>query len=318
MALAAVPEKPLLKPWYRLCVEDGRVVLDYAQSAVVFDGAAAKSLLPALLPLLDGEHGVDEIVAILGEPAAPAIAHALGTLSRHRLLASGDEARPSDSERDETLRFLAANVGASEDAAERLARARVRIAGSAQVGDELARLLGRSGVTRVVRGSLAAGTSGDLDLVAAAPTPAELAELAAWNETCLGAGVTWLAVLPYDGRIAAIGPLFVPGETCCYDCFRIRRASTSGYAAEFWALESGEADYPDSVVLQRCVAALAAWIVLRWLTARDASLPGAFHALELGALSLSRHEVWRVPRCPSCSEAVGAAPPSPWFEGELR
>jgi bacteriocin biosynthesis cyclodehydratase domain-containing protein len=315
LALAAVPEKPLLKPWYRLCVEDDRVVLDYAQSAVVFDGAAAQSLLPRLLPLLDGEHDVAEIVASLGEPAKPAIEHALELLLRHRLLAAGAGSGAASSE---TRRFLEANGGVSPDGIEQLAHAEVAVAGLAGCADEIARVLRIAGVAAVARTSLAEGPTADVDIAIAAPAPRELTQLATWNDLCLGARVTWLAVLPYDGRAAAIGPLFVPGETCCYDCFRIRRASTSGYAPEFWALESSVADYPDTVVLRRGLAALAGWVVLRWLASRDAGLPGVVHTLELGALSLTRHHVWRVPRCPSCSEVAGAAPPSPWFDGELR
>lgn len=318
MALVAVPEKPLLKPWYRLCVEDGRVVLDYAQSAVVFDGAAAESLLPELLPLLDGEHDVAEIITILGDAVAPAVEHALNLLSRHRLLLADDDCPAGDSPLDETLRFLVATAGAQPDAREALARAGVSVAGSAPAGDELARVLRTAGLTHVGRGLLAEGPSADVDVAVAVPTPVELADLVTWNRLCLTAGVTWLAILPYDGRIAAIGPLFVPGETCCYDCFRIRRASTSGYGAEFWALESVQAEYPDTVALRRAVGGLAACVVLRWVGCRDSSLPGVFHALELGSLSLTRHHVWRVPRCPACSEAVGAAPPSPWFDGDLR
>jgi bacteriocin biosynthesis cyclodehydratase domain-containing protein len=59
-------------------------------------------------------------------------------------------------------------------------------------------------------------------------------------------------------------------------------------------------------------AGLAALICLRWLGARDPTLPGAFYALELqGTFALTRHRVLRVPRCPACG--VSSPPPSPWF-----
>jgi len=59
-------------------------------------------------------------------------------------------------------------------------------------------------------------------------------------------------------------------------------------------------------------AGLAALICLRWLGARDPTLPGAFYALELqGTLALTRHRVLRVPRCPACG--APPPPPSPWF-----
>jgi bacteriocin biosynthesis cyclodehydratase domain-containing protein len=314
---AVVPERPLLKPWYRLAAEDDRIVLEYAQAAVVFDGAAAGRLLPALLPLLDGEHSIGEIVAILGEPAAPAIEQALKLLADHRLLTS-----PLPTAADDTLRFLFATDRRGADPADLVAsldQARVAVAGSAGVGEELARVLRCSGIRGIERGSLSNGPSGTAELVVVAPGVAELRELEAWNRHCLSQGTTWLALLPCDGRVAPVGPLFVPGETACYDCFRIRRASTCGYAEEFWSLEGSAVEAPDALPLRRAVAGVAGWLVLRWLAGRDASLPGIVHALEIGSsLTLAQHHVWRVPRCPSCSEASGAAPPAPWFDGALR
>ena len=314
---AVVPKRPLLKPWYRLAAEDGRIVLEYAQSAVVFDGGAAERLLPALLPLLDGEHSFSDIVATLGEPAAPAIEQALELLAEHRLLTSSLPAAA-----DDTLRFLLATDRRAVDPADlatSLGRARVALAGSAGVGEELARVLRCSGIRRIEHGSLSERPPGTPEIVVAAPAAEELHELDEWNRQCLSEGTTWLALLPCDGRVAPVGPLFVPGETACYDCFRIRRASTCGYAQEFWSLEGSPAEAPDALPLRRAVAGIAGWVILRWLVGRDASLPGVVHALEIGSsLALAAHHVWRVPRCPSCSDTSGVAPPAPWFDGALR
>lgn len=314
---SVVPERPLLKPWYRLAAEDGRIVLEYAQSAVVFDGAATGRLLPALLPLLDGEHSVDEIVAILGAPAAPAIAQALELLAGHRLLTTSLPAAA-----DDTLRFLLATDRNADDPAAlatSLGQAQVAFVGSAGVGEELARLLRGSGVWRIDHGSLSERPPDSAEIVVVAPAAAELHELGSWNRRCLDDRTTWLALLPCDGRVAPVGPLFVPGETACYDCFRIRRASTSGYAEEFWSLEGSPGEAPDALPLRRAVAGIAGWLVLRWLVGRDASLPGVVHALEIGSsLTVAAHHVWRVPRCPSCSDAADTAPPAPWFDGALR
>ena len=319
---AVVPERPLLKPWYRLAVNDGKVVLDYAQSAVVFDGAAAVRLLPALLPLLDGEHALSDIVAVLGEPAAPAIEQALELLAAHGLLTGPLPAPSPFPDRDETLRLLLATDRSGRDAStvrDSLERAEVTVAGSAPLGEEVARVLRCSGVEQIEHVSLGAQSFSARSLALVAPTPAELPELDTWNRACLASGFAWLALLSCDGRVAPVGPLFVPGETACYDCFRIRRASVCGYAAEFWSLDGAPVAYPDAVPIRRAVAGLAGWLVLRWLVGRDASLPGVLHALELGPpVAVSAHHVWRVPRCASCSDTAVTAPPSPWFDGALR
>src|SRR6185437_10869069 len=72
-----LPALPQLKPWYRQAAVDGSLVLEHGQSAVVFGGAAATRLLPALLPLLDGSRPVAAIVDELGPAAEPAVLNAL-------------------------------------------------------------------------------------------------------------------------------------------------------------------------------------------------------------------------------------------------
>jgi hypothetical protein len=86
-------ERPLLKPWYRLSVDDGRSTLRYAGSVLELEGKAAQRLLPHLLPLLDGTRTVDQVVAELGEAVRPAVEHALSLLRAHELLT---EAVPVD------------------------------------------------------------------------------------------------------------------------------------------------------------------------------------------------------------------------------
>lgn len=312
----AIPDRPQLKPWYRLVRGDGSLVLEYGGKAIVLEGEATARLMPALLPLLDGTRDVAEITATLGEPIAPAVWRALSLLGRHGLLteplANGMTA-PSA----ETARFLAATSrrGSSPSrVGETLSRAHAAVAGDGAGAAELARLLRLAGVADVEHASLA-GPVPTADLALAAPTPAELPLLADWNAAALAAGRVWVAALPFDGRIAAIGPLVVPGETCCYECYRLRRASNSGYFAEHLALQQEPACYPVPPAAVAASAGLASLIALRWLVERDAALPGILFALDLGgAPTLTTHHVYRVPRCPACSTIARVAPVLPWFE----
>ena len=322
----ALPERPLLKPWYRLAEDGERLLLEYAHAVHVLEGRATTKLLPALLPLLDGRHTVEEIVTKLGAPAAPAVEHALALLDRQRLLTDGWPAQDGDvpASVQETVSFLAAtarrSVGGGE-VANRLAAATVAVAGSGGIGEDAARVLRLSGVPRVERIELTSRPDPLRlpDLAIAAPRPEELPRLAEWNRSALAAGIPWLQALPFDGRLAAIGPLYVPGETCCYECFRIRRASNSGYAAELRVLERAPARYPVAPALALAVVGIVATQALRWLVERDPLLPGVLHAVEYGGeLALTAHEVYRVPRCSACSRAEGEAPPLPWFEAEVR
>jgi bacteriocin biosynthesis cyclodehydratase domain-containing protein len=274
----------------------------------VLEGAATERLIPALLPLLDGRRTVPEIVARLGPNAEPAILGALEQLAGHRLLTDGPP------EGGETASFLASTLDlAPAEVAERLRAVRLGVVGDGLFATEIAAAL----VLEGSRPPVAVGWDGaaePLDLVVVAPSPAELPRLEAWNGLALQQGTRWLQVLPPNGRFAALGPLFVPDETCCRTCFQLRQAASLEYRAELAELEATPAPFPSPPALTRAVGALAAFLAVRWAVGGDFHLAGAFYALELGfPLSLGLHRVYRVPRCPDCSGLDGAAPPSPWF-----
>lgn len=314
--MPAVPDRPQLKPWYRLAREDGRLVLEYGGKALVLEGEATTRLLPALLPLLDGTRTMEEITATLGEPIELAVVNALALLGRHGLLTEeDDEEWPSP--QTETARFLAATSPrgwSPARAAQAVSTARVAVAGDGAAATEVARLLRLAGLAEVERASLV-GPAPSSDLVVAAPAPRELPALADWNTSALASGTSWVAALPFDGSIAAVGPLFVPSETCCYECYRLRRATNSGFFGEYRALEREPAGYPVPPPVLAAVAGLVSVVALRWLVDRDPALPGMLFALELaGAPALTAHHVYRVPRCGACSTIARTAPVLPWYE----
>src|SRR5215212_11093017 len=90
-----IPERPHLAPWYRLVGDGDRLLLEHGQVVVALEGAAVSTLLPPLLPLLDGTRTVDEIAERIGNAARPALNRALGTLASHGLLAEGPSS-PAD------------------------------------------------------------------------------------------------------------------------------------------------------------------------------------------------------------------------------
>ena len=315
-----LPLRPLLKPWYRLARPDGRLVLEYGGRLVLLEGRATERLLPALLPLLDGERTVDEIVAALGGPAAPAVEQALRLLDRHALLADGHRFG-ADAPALDSIRFLAATSSRQRTLAETEAAvrdARVGVIGSGTLASEIGRAARLCGVRSLEPVPCADGDAAkEADLVLVAPTAEELPELGEWNLEALRVRVPWLQVLPHDGRFAAIGPLYVPRETCCYECFRLRRASNSGFEEEFWALQEAPRSLPVSASTERAAAAIAAELALRWLVDRPSTLPGVLYALEVApAPALTHHVVYRVPRCPACSLTATVAPVLPWHQGD--
>ena len=302
-------ERPLLAPWYRAVRDGDRLLFEHAGEVVELRGQAVEALLPALLPLLDGSHTVTEIVEQLGEGAEPPVLKALDALRSHGLLTEG----PAVAADAVAPTYVAAVCpGATlSSSLERLAASLAVVVGSSRCARQIGELLVRSGV-RVRYGSFAPETRG-ADIVVAAPDTDEVAQLRALNDRRLRDGGPWLAVLPNDGRFVGVGPLHLPGQTACHVCYLSRRASTSGYEAEFAAVEEQPVAAPTPDAIGAIAAGLAALICVRWLAAADPTLPGVLWSFETSGLPvLERHRVLRVPRCPACG--VPAPAPNPWFK----
>lgn len=324
-SLVGARERPLLKPWYRVAWADGTCLLEYGGSAVSLEGSAATHLLPALLPLLDGSRSVPEIEATLGAAVGPAIREALAGLDRAGVLTEGPPLRDGCTAAPATaLAELLSDVSPGGESpwnvVEALRASTVVVSGSGETAEAVARLLRECGVPTVDRLEVAAvrAGAGPGELLVVAPAPLELAILPEANDLALERSLPWLQVVPFDGRAAYVGPLFLPGATCCHRCFLLRHASTSGYRDELTALERVAASHGVASPVAAIVAGLTVMLALRWLSGRDARLPGRLWALELSpAPSISEHVAYRVPRCPTCSRAEAAARPSPWFEASV-
>jgi bacteriocin biosynthesis cyclodehydratase domain-containing protein len=298
-------------------------VLEYGQSVVVLEGAGATSLLPSLLPLLDGTRTYAELADGLGSELEPALGSALSLLARHGLLTEGP---PPTSwlppARAGTVSVLVATAGGRitpSRAFDALEAARVVVVGSSALADETARCLRLSGIDRIERIGWGCDPEAlaDLDLALVAPSGEEVPLLCGWNALALATGVAWLQLPPFDGRLAPIGPLYIPWDTCCFECFRHRRAAIIDWPEEYWELERTPSPYPAAPAIDRMIAGAASWLALRWLAWRDPFVPGVLHALEhAGDLTLTTHVVYRVPRCPACSSARGLGAPLPWYEQE--
>src|SRR5262249_59292684 len=141
--------RPLLAPWYRAVGHGDRPLLEYAQSVVVLEGGAVRTLLPALLPLLDGTRTVGELAARLGPAVAPAIEAAVDLLRERGIVVDGPDA-PADLR--DAARAAAAAYGLSPaTAADRLQKATVGVVGRGGSRLDLVRLLAAAPAPRLPR-----------------------------------------------------------------------------------------------------------------------------------------------------------------------
>jgi bacteriocin biosynthesis cyclodehydratase domain-containing protein len=154
-----------------------------------------------------------------------------------------------------------------------------------------------------------------VDLAVVAPAPAEAGMLDAWNSGALEQGTRWLALRPFDGATATVGPLVLPGESPCHLCLVLRLAAHLEYGSDFRRIEQTPVRVHAGAALETIAAGVAAHVVLGWIGGHDTRLPGLVHVLESGPpLAVSAHPILRVPRCPACSPAERRGPRVPWHE----
>jgi bacteriocin biosynthesis cyclodehydratase domain-containing protein len=271
-----------------------------------------ETLLPALLPLLDGTHTVDEITTELG--ARSAVEQALRLLSSGGVLVEG----PAAAAADVAATSIAAAYGIPPAiVADRLHAARVGVVGTSPAAGAIARMLRASGIDDVVE----VGWDGEsrIGLAVVAPAPSEAPQLLHWNRVALRRSVCWLLLRPFDGVLSLIGPLLVPGETACYECVLLRLGAHVDYGPDVRHIEEVPPAARATAPIESLAAAVASQIVLCWLGGADLVLAGLVHVLETRPLlALGGHRALRVPRCPACSGVPRLAPPLPWHEAEVE
>lgn len=149
---SSIPSFPRLQHGVEIVpVEEGKVLLRSFTGSVMLSGDFVSVVLPSLLPLLDGRHGIEDLAAEFDETLRPEIEDFL-TLIEHKGFLAAQHGREDDavmlSGKDGAYWSL---YGASAgEAARRLAQSTVVVAGLGDVGKIVATILAASGVGTLV------------------------------------------------------------------------------------------------------------------------------------------------------------------------
>ncbi len=306
---------PWLKPWLTIGSEQDRVLIQDGERVTTLEGAAVTSgFLPDLLGVLDGTRDVAELACATGV-AEGSVQAALSVLEREALLTRGPRpiAELAPEVRGTAYALSALTQRSPTEICSTLTASSVVVAGDTGTARAIDAMLVDAGLTSAARVQVGEVSGLDaVDLLVVAPAADELDTLGEINRLALETSVAWLPIAPYNGRVISVGPLMVPGQTCCWECFRFRCVPDVDALDAFLSPKT-PVERPMPSLLDQLAAPIAALLAVRWLATRDAFLPGIVHLVEVvPQIAVSHAEVFRVPRCPSCSRMAGQAPPAPW------
>lgn len=328
--------RPMVQPWATFIESEESIIVKHAGRVVVFQGPGAKKVLPELISKLDGTSVKAEVLNSYPPEFQAAVGDAITRLERHNLLVDGDvlaSRSVPESTKRAAVALAEALAGSLElrEIIDRLHATHIRLFSDLSNASELEGMLRTSGFGQVDLEPLVAVRDiapplSEETIVVLAPRRATSPELDVMNERALSAKCRWTHVLPYDGSFASVGPLYLPGETGCYKCFQLRRRSTLETLLEHQRLIDVN---PESVFdgpLSEWVSTgqeHVAWGILTRLLSMEAlrfewtpsPLAGHIHTIEwtYSSVEVSRHRLFRVPRCPSCGP-LDLGVPQPWFD----
>ncbi|GID91977.1 nitroreductase family protein [Amorphoplanes digitatis] len=227
-----VPVRPCLVPGLvRVALDDGMAFVGSGNRQSALRGRTATTLIPRLLPALDGTRTVEELAALHTDVSERTIRACVSLLYISGLLQDGPAGAEVGLIPNEVVGYLGRNLDTTRvnrnrnEACERLAQARVLIAGPESLTGRLRAELTASGVdAHPWTGPAESIGAGDLVVAVDDGDAAALAEL---DDACRRAGVAWLRTAAGE-RTVEVGPLFDARHTGCYACFAAERPGPAG------------------------------------------------------------------------------------------
>lgn len=255
------------------------------------------ALLCLLVPLLDGSLTVAEIVDRLSPiVSGERVEAALASLYAKGFVEDAAPGRDAEAAAFWNFRGLDSNVAAARLAAIGIA---IRCVGAVSAGD-LPEKLGKAGAVLREDGGIVLVLADDY----------LRPELAALNEEFLSTRRPWLLAKPVGG-ILWLGPLFVPGETGCWECLA-RRLGDNRELETLLGLQLGrEEPFPVSkdmpALVRGCFLDLAASHLLAAAVDPGGSvLKSRIVTFDADRLTAEKHVLTRRPQCPSCGDPAPA------------
>lgn len=303
---------PQIQPHYNVeIIEPKHVYLLGEQSTHALTG----QLYCQILPLLNGQHDLDEIYQKLDGQVIPE--HIDFVLDRLKEKGYLTEAAPELS--PEVAAFWSALGIAPTVAAEGLGQQEVALEGIGNIGNltmaSLAEALRETGVRIQTQPQNGKSPTAALQVVLTDDyLQPQLSEI---NQKYLSTNQPWMLVKPV-GNILWLGPIFVPGETGCWDCLTQRLRGNQEIEASVLrqkqkrgdvvgCLPKARATLPSTLQmnLQFAATEIAKWVVKQQIKETESSvsfptLEGKIITFNQMTLEMKTHALPHRPQCQSC------------------
>lgn len=277
-----------MRGWVRAFHGTDFTALGVGDAVAVLRGGAQEELRAMLADLRSGPRVADELAGFGSESG---VRRLLEFLDASGMLAAGERSRSMPLEREWLEQVIPeADLADSRRLADRSA---YFIAGQSDFADLLRSALDHLRLSP-------AQAAADAAIVVLDPSLG-LAEMREWNRRSVATGQALLPVLGFNWSYGQVGPLIVPGQSACLECFLRRAVANVDYAAEVYEgmrdASAGAADHYPALLSS---VASTAEILHRWIVQRDPELPGRMLREHIEPWSRKEHWVMRVPRCEVC------------------
>jgi bacteriocin biosynthesis cyclodehydratase domain-containing protein len=262
--------------------------------------------LSALISWCDGSRSETDVLTLLSTRIADAD-KLLGFLIARRCLVAGDRAASRDVLVDLMMMSRPEDPPANRPPA--LADRRIEVVGSGVLFDSVLELLSDLEPTVSAR-SVDGATQGHVDLSIVLSDACSHTAFRNSNRLALSSGVPALFA-SVDRAVGRVGPLVVPRQTACFECFHYRLRANSLFRTEYDARVSGTEHAQTGGAVSRIVARSVGNVVttaaLGWLM-NDPRMgrPNRFIELDVLTLRVTTHAVLKLPRCPACGHGADA------------
>lgn len=286
--------------------DDGRWQIRWDFAEVSFlEGPACRHVLPWLVPRLDGTRTFGELLEAPDRPCPrELLQEALDGLTTSGCLAAADDA-------DSDLELSLAALGFDSEAAhQRLQHVKVLVCGRSPLAEQIVAVARPQGLAAEIRALESIDCQADSERVLPVVVESDWSsqQLEAFNESALAGRQDWMLVGAWNQRVL-VGPIFVPGETACYVCYRRRLDSHRQHQAAWQVFDQwqrGQSPLPEPAPVVPALGALAAaWTgweaLLHLMGQRVARTRGCVLVYYPEEMRLELERVLRIPWCPQCA-----------------